>query len=226
LKTNTIRVRLATLGSFGKWAVRRERIDKNPIDVLTRPKRKRRLPRVPKFTKGQEFIENSADRRQKALLALLLYGALRRSEVVSLNVDDFVAEFGLRRVKGKGDKEDAVCPPHRRGVSVTDRKTARAGDPMFVVRYRTRGGDWCERRMADHRVWKIIKALGKREGVRELHPHAFRHSSAVEPLRRSRNLRAVQAHLRHSDIQTTMDYTEMTQSELQKVVNLFDDDGK
>jgi site-specific recombinase XerC len=50
--------------------------------------------------------------------------------------------------------------------------------------------------------------------------------SAVELLRRSRNLRAVQAHLRHSDIQTTTVYTEMTQTELQKVVNLFDDDGK
>ena len=73
---------------------------------------------------------------------------------------------------------------------------------------------------------KIIKALGRREGVTQLHPHAFRHSSAVELLRRSRNLRAVQAHLRHSDIQTTTVYTEMTQGELQKVVNLFDDDGK
>jgi integrase/recombinase XerD len=75
-------------------------------------------------------------------------------------------------------------------------------------------------------VWKIIKALGRSEGVMQLHPHAFRHSSAVEQLRRSRNLRTAQAHLRHSDIQTTTVYTEMTQSELQKVVSLFDEDGK
>jgi site-specific recombinase XerD len=231
LKTNTIRVRLATLGSFGKWAVYRERIDKNPMDRLTRPRRRRRLPRVPRFAKVQQFIENSADRRQKALLALMLYGALRRSEVVSLNVDDFITDFGLRRVKGKGGKEDAVPLPEAARCIIAeylshDRRTARAGDPMFVVRYRTRGGEWCERRMADHRVWKIIKALGRREGVIQLHPHAFRHSSAVELLRRSRNLRAVQAHLRHSDIQTTTVYTEITQSELQKVVNLFDEDGK
>ena len=123
LKTNTIRVRLATLGSSGKWAVYRERIDENPMDLLTRPRRKRRLPRVPRFTKAQEFIENSADRRQKALLALLLYGALRRSEVMSLNVDDFVAGFGLRRVKGKGDKEAAVC----RSPSVARRPPAVGG---------------------------------------------------------------------------------------------------
>jgi site-specific recombinase XerD len=147
---------------------------------------------------------------------------------VSLDVDDFVADFGLRRVKGKGDKEDAVPLPEVARPVIAEyllheRKTARPGDPMFVVRYRTRGEDWCERRMADHRVWKIIKALGRREGVTQLHPHAFRHSSAVELLRRSPNLRAVQAHLRHSDIQTTTAYTEMMQNELQKVMKLFDD---
>jgi site-specific recombinase XerD len=41
----------------------------------------------------------------------MLYVALRRSEVMSLDVDDLVADFGLRRVKGKGDKEDAVPLP-------------------------------------------------------------------------------------------------------------------
>ena len=107
-----------------------------------------------------------------------------------------------------------------------DRKTARPVDPMFVVRYRTGGGEWCERRMADHRVWKIIKPPDTVQGVTQLHPHAFCHSSAVELLRRSRNLRAVQAHVPHSDIQTTTVYTDIMQGEPQKIVNLFDEDGK
>jgi site-specific recombinase XerD len=38
------------------------------------------------------------------------------------------------------------------------------------------------------------------------------------------NLRVVQAHMRHADIQTTTIYTEITQGELQKLVNLFDDE--
>jgi site-specific recombinase XerC len=41
----------------------------------------------------------------------------------------------------------------------------------------------------------------------ELHPHAFRHGCGVELLKRSGgNLRAVQEHLRHADIQTTTVY--------------------
>jgi site-specific recombinase XerD len=97
---------------------------------------------------------------------------------------------------------------------------------MFVVRYRTRGGVWEERRMADHRVWKIIKALGRRAGLPELHPHAFRHCCEVELHRRTGgNLRVVQEHLRHADIQTTTVYTRVTQHELQQVVSVFDKPG-
>lgn len=53
---------------------------------------------------------------------------------------------------------------------------------------------------------------------------AFRHSCGVELLQRSGgNLRAVQEHLRHADIQTTTVYTRLTQTELQKVVSVFDE---
>jgi len=77
--------------------------------------------------------------------------------------------------------------------------------------------------MKGHRVWKIIKTIGTRLGVSEIHPHVFRHSSGVELLQRSgENLRAVQEHLRHADIQTTTVYTKVTQSELQKVISEFD----
>ena len=61
----------------------------------------------------------------------------------------------------------------------------------------------------------------------ELRPHAFRHSCGVELLKRSRgNLRAVQDHLRHADIQTTTVYTRLTQTDLQKVLSTFDAEGK
>jgi len=65
--------------------------------------------------------------------------------------------------------------------------------------------------------------LGTRAGVPGLHPHAFRHSCGVELLRRTGgNLRAVQEHLRHADIQTTTIYTKLMPCELQKVVSVFD----
>ena len=86
LQTSSIRVRLATLGSFGKWAVRRDKLVKNPVDVLTRPRRKARLPRVPRWETVEVLLQDCTDPRDKALVALMCYGGLRRSEIVALDV--------------------------------------------------------------------------------------------------------------------------------------------
>src|SRR2546426_8096916 len=92
LQANSIRVRLATLGSFGKWAVRREKLDKNPLDLLTRPRRKGRLPRVPRWTMVEKLVKQSTDRREQTILVLMAYGGLRRSEIVALNVGDYAED--------------------------------------------------------------------------------------------------------------------------------------
>jgi len=228
LQTSSIRVRLATLGSFGKWAVRRDRIGRNPVDVLTRPRRKARLPRVPRWETVERLLTECVQLREKALVALMCYGGLRRSEIVALDVGDVAPGFGLRRVQGKGGVEAAVPLPEiaQRVLGdyiATERPTAAATEALFVSRFKTKGGQVVEGRMKSHRVWKITKAIGARAGVPELHPHAFRHSCGVELLRRSGgNLRAVQEHLRHADIQTTTIYTRLTQSDLQKVISEFD----
>jgi integrase/recombinase XerD len=228
LQTSSIRVRLATLGSLGKWAVRRDKIARNPVDVLTRPRRKARLPRVPRWETVESVLEHCTDVRDKALVALMCFGALRRSEIVALDVGDVAPGLGLRRVQGKGGVETAVPLPKVAqdivaGYIATVRGNAKATDPLFVSCFKTKGGHVTEVRMKGHRVWKITKTIGERAGVPEIHPHAFRHSSGVELLRLSGgNLRAVQEHLRHADIQTTTVYTRLTQSDLQKVISEFD----
>jgi site-specific recombinase XerD len=235
LQTSSIRLRLAALGSFGKWAVHRDKLPRNPVEVLTRPRRKARLPRVPRWETVELLLNRCSNPREKALVALMCYGGLRRSEIVALDLGDVAPGLGLRRVRGKGGAEAAVLLPEVAQKILADYlATARVGAtataPLFVSRFKTKGGRVVEGRMTDHRVWKIVKTIGARVGVPELHPHAFRHSCGVELLRRSNgNLRAVQEHLRHADIQTTTVYTRLTQSDMQKVIREFDKnegDGK
>src|SRR6266550_3944165 len=93
-----------------------------------------------------------------------------------------------------------------------------------IHEYKWYGEERKIRRTSGQRVWKIIKDLGKRVGVDTIHPHAFRHACGVELLERSGgNLRAVQEHLRHADIQMTPIYTRLAPQDLQKVVDLFDE---
>ncbi len=71
-----------------------------------------------------------------------------------------------------------------------------------------------------------MKAAGERLGLPELHPHAFCYRCGAELLCRTEgNLRAVQAHLCHADIQTTTVYTRLRQPDLQYVVSVFDNLG-
>ena len=51
-----------------------------------------------------------------------------------------------------------------------ERPAARFDEPLFLVRYKKWPGQWQVRRMDGHRVWKLVKDLGRRSGVLELHP--------------------------------------------------------
>jgi integrase/recombinase XerC len=232
LNPNTIRGRLATLSSFGRWAVLRGKIKSNPIDQLTRPRRKRSAPKgVPQWSVVEAVLSNGLNTRDKAIVALLSYGGLRRSEVVALNVGDFDPLFGIRRVQGKGGDEDAVALPEvacriLASYLAEHRSEAKPSDPLFVVKYLTRGRLPRERRMVDGRVYKIIKRLGVAHELPELHPHALRHAVGVELLERSGgDLRVVQEHLRHADIQTTTQYTRLMKPRLKRAMSVFDRAG-
>jgi integrase len=50
--------------------------------------------------------------------------------------------------------------------------------------------------------------------------------TSVELLRRTKNLRVVQEHLRHEDVQTTTGYTKITQQDVQQALETFDNDGE
>jgi site-specific recombinase XerD len=108
--------------------------------------------------------------RDRALVALMTYGGLRRSEIASLNVEDYVPDFGLRRVLGKGGHEAVVPLPEVARAMVSDylakeRPQVKPGSPLFIVEYLSKGGGVTERRMRDHRVWKIVKDWAKRSGT-------------------------------------------------------------
>ena len=230
LKSNTIRVRLATLGSFGKWAVRRDKLVRNPLDQLTRPRRRARVPAVPTWTTVKTLLQQCAV-RERAILALMAYGGLRRGEVAALDVGDVAPDVGLRRVKGKGGHEvPVILPAPARAILreylATEGAGAATTAPLFVVTYKRPSGQGVERRISGQRLWKVVKAVGTRAGIPALHPHAFRHACAVELLRRTKNLRVVQEHLRHEDVQTTTGYTRITQQDIQQALETFDNDGE
>ena len=83
--------------------------------------------------------------------------------------------------------------------------------------------------LAPKTVWRIISDTGQRarglaetlnksESVPRLHPHLLRHTFAHGLLDTSKDIRLVAQALGHSDVRTTMRYTERTEDELAKAI--------
>jgi site-specific recombinase XerC len=67
--------------------VRRDRLVRNPVDRLTRPRRKARVPAVPAWDTVKVLLQHCGI-RDRAIIALMAYGGLRRGEVAVLDVGD------------------------------------------------------------------------------------------------------------------------------------------
>src|SRR5262249_19166978 len=98
--------------------------------------------------------------------------------------------------------------------------------PLFVVAYVNKGGLSVERRITGQRIWKVVRAAGKRAGIPALHPHALRHAGGAELLRRTKNLRLVQGQVRHAGLQKTTGYTKITQQDIQEGLETLDGEGE
>jgi hypothetical protein len=54
------------------------------METITLPAKRSRIPGVPKWEAVEQFLARCSRRRDKAMLALMVYGGLRRTEVVRL----------------------------------------------------------------------------------------------------------------------------------------------
>ncbi|MBL7661911.1 tyrosine-type recombinase/integrase [bacterium] len=78
--------------------------------------------------------------------------------------------------------------------------------------------------LAPKTVWRIIRAFGNKaqqqinDNLGSLHPHRLRHTFALGLLNSSKDVRLVAQALGHSDVRTTMRYTERTEEEIAKAI--------
>lgn len=144
--------------------------------------------------------------RDHAILWLLWAGGLRACETVSLDIERLKLDQPARGhyavlVRGKGDRWRWVTCPRRayramaRYLEVRDELGD--GPALFLTQERSRIGR--------RRIYQLVKDHGTACGL-DTHPHMLRHSCATHLLWMGAELAAVQAHLGHAQIQTTLLY--------------------
>jgi site-specific recombinase XerD len=176
----TVKVRYRGLHRFCSWLVDEQELTENPMATLSPPTLKMKpvplvsdeeLAALLKACAGKEFN----DRRDEALIRLLLDCGVRVSEACGLRLDQLDLDQGIAIVRGKGNKVRPIYFGAR---------TARALD-RYV-------------RMRSHHRWAHLDALfltqcgalspdgardrvrirGAMAGIDALHPHRFRHTFA------------------------------------------------
>ena len=225
--TSTARLVAATRGFF-RFLRLVGAIDKNPADDLQAPRALQSLPRFLSLDDIDALLAATSDPtprglRDRALVEVLYATGLRVSELCHLRLTDLRADEGYLQCLGKGSKQrivplgDAAALAVRRyvqdgrGVLIRGRQS-----PWLFVN--ARGGA----RLSRVGCWKILKAQGRRAGIRaHLSPHVLRHSFATHLLERGADLRAIQAMLGHADLTTTQIYTHVLEARLRDVYDRF-----
>lgn len=212
--------------SLFKMLVEHGAIASSPVDTIALPK-KDPAQRLLVTDAELALVLDAAGRqrcawraaRDQAALAVLIFGGLRRAEVIGLRVADVQLAAGTLHVAhGKGNKARTVplCPEAKRYLGAwLQARPETQQDWLFV----TDG----TRRLAENGLKALLenaKTVAGLAGAENIKPHSIRHAAATRLMQNGADLRSVMAWLGHSHLQTTAVYLHTNEGRLQQIAGL------
>jgi integrase/recombinase XerC len=218
-RKSSIGRKLSAIRAFFKYLLREGRVRKNPAELVSTPKKEKKVPFHLNIDEVTALVEAPRDRdlpglRDKAILETLYSSGIRVSELTGLNVGEVDLERGMARVLGKGGKERIVPLGRHAHSAITAYLAARNHPPCdapFLLN--ARGG-----RLTSRSVARIVdKYILKIAAMKKISPHTLRHTFATHMLEGGADLRAIQELLGHASLSTTQKYTHVSIDRLMEV---------
>ena len=196
------------ISSFFSWLEEEDYILKSPMKRIHKIKTKT----VVKNTISDEDIEKLRDHcsniRDLAMIDLLYSTGMRVGELVNLNIDNVDMEQRECIVYGKGDKERKVYLDAKAKIHLLNYLNSRSDtNPALFVTL-----DAPHERLKISGVEIRIRELGRKLGLERIHPHKFRRTMATRAIDKGMPIEQVQKILGHSQIDTTMQYAIVNQT--------------
>jgi len=151
--------------------------------------------------------------RNLALIDILFATGMRVGEVSSLNIQDYLVEEAIFKVKGKGGRDRLAFIVDEETLRVQRahlqaRKQIKTESPALFL---NASGE----RLSTQGIANVIAQLRQEAGIdRHVTPHMLRHTVATLLLRNGVDIRVVQEFLGHASIATTQRYTHITKEHL------------
>lgn len=194
------------LSTFFVWLMEEEYITRNPVAKVKKIRTEKYVKKAFKDIEIERLrLAAVNDIRLTALLEILLSTGCRIGEVRNMNWKDIDGDEVV--VYGKGKKERIVYLNAKARVALEAYLKTREDDhpALFIAK------DKPVRRLEISGMEICIRALGKKAGIKDTHPHRFRRTAATQALNRGMPIDQVQQMLGHSSIETTTIYATSAQ---------------
>jgi len=204
----------ASIKSLYRYLLNKNLVEENIAENIESPKVDRKEPMI-LTSKEIEILLEQPDlselkgQRDKAMLEILYATGIRVTELISLRIDDVNLTNGYIKVKKKNTErhiplgnlslkclKEYINKVRPLLIRTEEEKT------LFI---NTNG-----QKMTRQGYWKILKQYKEQAKIdKEITPHTIRHSFAVHMLQNGAEVKTVQELLGHTDVASTMMYTQM-----------------
>ena len=202
------------LSSFYKWLEEEDFILKSPMKRIHRIK----SPIVIKPAFSDEQIEKirktaAENKRNIAIIDILLSSGIRVSELVRLNRSSINLNSRTCVVFGKGAKQRETYFDVRTKIELENYlKTRKDKNNALFVSSRRKGKNGTYTRISVNAIEKMIRDIGIKTSIENVHPHRFRRTLATNAIDKGMPIEQVQFLLGHTKIDTTLRYANVQQA--------------
>ncbi|MEI8175967.1 MAG: site-specific tyrosine recombinase XerD [Candidatus Omnitrophota bacterium] len=228
LEATTLSRNLVAIKMLFRYLARERLVIEDSASLIESPKTWKKLPDALSLAEVEKLLEAPNLKawqgiRDRAFLEVMYATGMRVSEAAGLVMDDYNANLGVVRCRGKGGKE-RIVPIGGKAQEALQRYFAKtrpalirgnSDEPrIFVNRF--------GRKISRQTLWSLIKQYAHHARIKtRITPHTLRHSFATHILERGADLRVVQELLGHANISTTQIYTHISKDRLKMIHRKF-----
>lgn len=196
------------LSSFFSWLEEEDHILKSPIRRIHKVKTKKVVKEIISDENMEVLRDGCYEMRDLAIVDMLASTGIRVGELVNLDIVDLNFEERECVVYGKGDKERRVYFDARTKLHIQKYIEERNdSNPALFVSLNAP-----YQRLQISGVEIRLRELGRRLQICNIHPHKFRRTMATKAIDKGMPIEQVQKLLGHQQIDTTMQYAMVNQS--------------
>ena len=182
-----------------------------PIFAVSR-RHAQKLPEVLTRNEVIQLLSGISNKKHRLMIALMYSSGLRVSEVINLKIHSVLLERKKLHVKQAKNNKDRIVVLSESLLSPLQ-EIIKSRDPKEYLFINQSGKKYSVRTLQ-----ALFKSALKKSNLNRIAScHSLRHSFATTLLENGTDIRVIQAQLGHSSIKTTMRYTKLTGTLLDKL---------